>query len=320
MPDWRPSGDVAAATARAALLGRIRGWFAAQGVLAVDTPALGRATATDPNIASFEVAHTGWLQTSPEYYMKRLLAAGYPDIYSISRVFRAGEAGTRHLPEFTLVEWYRRDFDLDAIVRDSLDFLGHVLEQRYGGEPEIVDYRDLLLRHAGVDPLDCTPDDLARAAGADRRLRTSLGADRDAWLDLLAATVVAPRFAADAVTVVRHYPASQAALARLCPADPRVADRFEVYVGDLELANGYVELTDAAEQAARMASDREIRARRGLPAVPADERLLAALAAGLPPCAGVALGLERLQMLAAGCTDIKNVVTFADHREECRRP
>lgn len=311
MADWRPGGSVAAARRRARLLERIRDYFERTGALSVDTPALGAATATDPNIASIPAGNGGWLQTSPESCMKRMLAAGYPDIYSVCRVFRAAESGPRHLPEFTLLEWYRHGHLLSGIVADTLALLAHVLPEWMAAEPETLDYRDAFLRHAGLDPLEAGVAELARAAGADARLSAALADDRDAWLDLLFATVVSPRFAADRLTIVRHFPASQAALARLCPADGRVADRFEVFAGDLELANGYVELTDPAEQAARMDADLAARRRRDLPPVPRDERLLAALKAGLPGCAGVALGVERLQMLAERTGDIRNVVAFA---------
>ncbi|HEX5786571.1 MAG TPA: EF-P lysine aminoacylase EpmA [Woeseiaceae bacterium] len=310
MADWRPSGDAATARRRAILLRRVHRFFAGRGVLPVDTPALGAASVTDPSIASIAAGGGRWLQPSPEYYMKRLLAAGYPDIYAVCRVFRDGEHGCRHLPEFTLVEWYRRGFDLPRIEADTTALIAHVLPGHFAAPPEYVEYCDAFSRHAGIDPLGAPTAALAAAAGAHGNLAAALGEDRDAWLDLLLATVVAPRFAADRLTVLRHYPASQAALARLCPDDPRVADRFEVFAGDLELANGYVELTDAAEQARRMDRDRAIRHERGLPAMPRDHRLLAALAAGLPPAAGVALGFERLQMLADGASDIKNVVAF----------
>lgn len=312
MTDWRPTGGVDAARQRAALLARTREYFQRQDVLAVDTPALGAATVTDPNIESLAVGSAAWLQTSPEYFMKRLLAAGYPDIYAIARVFRKGETGRRHLAEFTLIEWYRRGFGLDEIIRDTLDLTGHVLEGQFRAPAEIIDYGDALRRHAGVDPFDASIADLADAADADTRLRTALDDDRDGWLNLLMATVVTPRFPAGHLTVVRHYPASQAALARRCPMNPAVADRFEVFAGDLELANGYVELTSPAELGARMDADLAARQHRAQSAVSRDHRLLAALAAGLPDCAGVALGLERLQMLAGGTADIKHVVTFGD--------
>lgn len=310
MTDWRPSSGPAAAARRSALLARAREYFDRQGVLAVDTPALVSAGVTDPNIESIPV-DGGYLHTSPEFAMKRLLAAGYPDIYSICRVFRAGERGRRHLREFTMIEWYRRDFGLDAIIADTLALIRHVLGRDDVDLPAtVIDYREAFVAHAGVDPLADPVSSFARAAGADDALAETLGDDRDAWLDLLMTTRIGPALAPRDLTVIRHYPASQAALARLCPANPRVADRFEVYAGDLELANGYVELTDAARQAARMDGDNERRRARRLPPVRRDEGLLAALKAGLPPCAGVALGAERLHMLAAGAPDIRDVITF----------
>ncbi len=312
MGDWRPTGDVNAARRRAELLARIRDYFRCRDVLAVDTPILGTGTVTDPNIESVAVGRAAWLQTSPEYFMKRLLAGGYPDIYAIARVIRAGETGRRHLAEFTLVEWYRRDFGLEAIIQDTLALTRHVIKGRFDAPAEIIDYAEAMRRHVGVDPFDAAVADLALAANADARLRQALDDDRDAWLDLLMATVVAPRFPAGRLTVVRHYPVGQAALARRCPMNPTVADRFELFAGDLELANGYVELTDPAELAARMDADLAVRAQRARCAVPRDRRLLAAMEAGLPDCAGVALGLERLQMLADGSDDIRNVVTFGD--------
>lgn len=310
MTDWRPSGSVAAAERRARLLARVRTYFEQTGALCVDTPALGAATATDPHIASIPAGDGGWLHTSPEFCMKRLLAAGYPDIYAICRVFRGGESGPRHLAEFTMLEWYRLGFALSDIIADTLALFAQVLPEITVAEPEFLDYRDAFLHHAGLDPFETGAGQLAEAVGADARLRATLAGDVNAWLDLLLATAVVPRFATDRLTIVRHYPASQAALARLCPADARFADRFEVFAGDLELANGYVELTDPGEQAARMDGDLDARRRRGLPRVPRDERLLAALTAGLPACAGVALGIERLQMLADRTSDIRHVVAF----------
>jgi len=174
-----------------------------------------------------------------------------------------------------------------------------------------LDYCDAVRDATGLDPLTADVASLADALGADDRLRGALGQEKDDWLDLLLATLVVPGFARDRLTILKHYPASQAALARLCPANPAVADRFEVFLGPIELANGYVELTDAAEQAARIAADNAARARRGRPVRPVDTNLLGALEAGLPECAGVAMGLERLQMIHDQTDDIRDVITFA---------
>ena len=298
---------------RAAMLARARRYFAGQDVLAVDTAALSPSAPTDPHIASMSVqAADSYLHTSPEFHMKRLLADGYPDIYTICRVFRDGESGRHHLPEFTMIEWYRHAMSLDAIIADALQLIAAILER-----PELVnsvsnrDYSSRFADIVAINPLDASIDQLADVANADEQLRLSLGEDRDAWLDLIMATKIAPRFSMNSLTVVKHYPASQAALARFCPANAGVADRFEVYYGALELANGYVELNDAQELARRMDNDLAVRDRLGMPAVPRDEQLIAALESGLPDCAGVAMGFERLHMVAAGADDIRNLVCFA---------
>ena len=312
---WRPSSPPETAMRRAAMLGAARRYFADRKVLEVDTPLLARTTVSDPQIESLEVLLAGtscFLQTSPEYFMKRLLAAGYPDIYQVCRAFRAGEAGRRHQPEFTLIEWSRRDFSLQEIMQDAAGLIGALVEpQRLTSPPVFLEYRDAFSRFAGVDPLLAPADELARAAGADERLMESLGRDRDAWLDLVLSLKVIPGFGAQRLTVLCHYPASQAALARTCPAEPAVADRFEIFYGDLELANGFVELKDPGEQERRFAADQARRRERGLELRPLDRKLLAALAHGLPDCAGVAVGLDRLLMINEMADDIRRVQTFA---------
>jgi elongation factor P--(R)-beta-lysine ligase len=316
MTDWRPSSDAAAARRRAAMLDRARHYFASEGVLAVDTPALGEFATTDPHIASLS-AHSEWfgdyfLHTSPEARMKRLLAAGYPDIYSICRVYRDGESGKRHAPEFTMLEWYRRGFDLDAIVADTIRLIAHCLDDaEIAARVEVVEFGAAVERVTGLDAFSAGVDALADCVAADARLRHEIGDERDAWLDLIMSTLVVPRLTADALTVIRHYPASQAAMARLNPVDPALAERFEVFFGELELANGYVELTDADEQRQRFDRDLDRRQRLGCAAVPWDRSLYAALGAGLPDCAGVAVGIERLQMVLDGSDDIRDVMTFA---------
>jgi lysyl-tRNA synthetase class 2 len=300
------------------MMARIRAYFGAAGVLEVDTPVLSPFAVSDTQIESFTIpdcaisASSLYLHTSPEFAMKRLLAAGYPDIYSICRVYRDGEAGRRHQPEFTMIEWYRLGMALSDIIQDAVSLIDQALD---GAAPEFapvqVEYSTAILDATGVDIREATPEVLADAANADRALRDAVGDERDDWLDLLLATRVIPTFPDDRLTVLRHYPASQAALARLCPDDPRVADRFEVFLGPVELANGYVELTNATEQAARLAANNEERARRGRPVRPVDADLLGALEAGLPECAGVAMGLERLQMIHDRTDDIRDVITFA---------
>ncbi len=317
MTEWLPCSDVDAARRRAGLQQRMRDYFCAEEVLEVDTPALAYAAGSDPNIeslvvrSSLEPERRLFLHTSPEFCMKRLLAAGFPDIYSICRVFRDGEAGPMHQPEFTMLEWYRIGFSLHDIVADTCRLIAAALDAPgLAADIDMLDYADAFQRYAGLDPLHASIEELADAARADADLRASIGGDRDAWLGLVMTTRVVPQFASDRLTVIRHYPASQAALARLCPADPHVADRFEVYYGETELANGYVELTDADEQLRRIEDELAKRQKAAKPVNPPDDALIAALRHGLPDCAGVALGLERLQMAMDGASEIGEVIAF----------
>lgn len=314
MSDWQPASGPGAAARRARMKQRIRAYFAAAHVLEVDTPVLSPYAVSDPQIESLEITRCQvsgrplYLHTSPEFCMKRLLAADYPDIYSMCRVFRDGESGRLHQPEFTMLEWYRLGMALDEIVADTVGVISAALDRDI--DVDTVDYRDAFIAACGLDPFVADIASLADAAGADDALRAAVGDERDDWLDLVLATRVTSQFAPEHLTVLRHYPASQAALARLCPDDNRVADRFEVFLGPVELANGYVELTDSEEQLRRIEADNLARRRRGRPVRPVDELLLAALESGLPDCAGVALGLERLLMLFNKTDDIANVITF----------
>jgi lysyl-tRNA synthetase class 2 len=299
------------------MLDGARRFFAERGVLEVDTPALSPSAVSDPHIDSLRVdlalqpGSTWYLRTSPEYPMKRLLCAGYPDIYEIARVFRDGEAGPRHQPEFTLIEWYRRGFDLDEMMHETVAMLTRLIEpSRLGGPPHYRSYADAFRNRVGIDPLSADVHALRRSANVDARLEEALGDRRDAWLDLLLATRVAPSFAVDRLTVLHRYPASQAALARLNPDDPSVADRFEVFHGAVELANGFVELTDAPEQTRRFAMDQAQRQSLGKSTAPIDDRFLDALQAGLPDCAGVAIGFDRVLMINEAAADIRAVMTF----------
>jgi lysyl-tRNA synthetase class 2 len=242
--------------------------------------------------------------------MKRLLASGYPDIYQVCKVFRDGESGSRHRPEFTMVEWYRRGFSLQAIIADALQLLDSMLDGLALADAGRSSYRDAFLTTTGIDPLTASVTEISDLVDADDSLRSSLGTDRAAWLDLLMSTRVAPGLPADRLTAIYHYPADQAALARLCPDDPVLADRFEVFLGPLELANGFVELTDADEQRARFEADRDRRRNRNLHVPDADDALIHALRTGLPDCAGVALGLDRVLMIAQGLDDIGATLTF----------
>jgi len=316
MTGWRPTSGPQVARSRAAILQRLRTCFDAESVLEVDTPALSTTAVSDVNIESLEVRSklteaSLYLHTSPEFCMKRLLASGYPDIYSICRVYRDGEVGHRHQPEFTMVEWYRLGFGLADIIANTLEVIAAALDDpSLTDDFLVIDYFNAFIDVSGVDPLQTSIDDLANVADADDELRQSLGDTRDDWLDLILATKIAPSFAANKLTVLQHYPASQAALAQICPDDSSVADRFEVFMGPVELANGYVELTDACVQAKRIANDQAKRELRGQAVRPHDNSLLAALKSGLPACAGVAMGLERLQMMHDKADDIRDVISF----------
>ncbi len=319
-PDWRPSADLEALRRRAALLRETRAYFAEQGVMEVETAVVARATVTDVQLASLRTHVAGhgdyYLQTSPEYAMKRLLAAGSGDIYQLARVFRDGERGTLHNPEFTLIEWYRIGFDADELMDDVTRLVTRLLSpHRALTTPERLTYRAAVHSIAGVDPFAA---DLAQLHGCLREHGIPLPVpppeERDDCLDLLMSTIVGPRLGAGHLTFVSDYPASQAALARVRTADPAVAERFELYLDGIELANGFHELSDAAEQRRRFERDLSERRTRGLHAPPIDECLLAALAAGLPDCSGVAVGFDRVVMAAAGARDIARVIAFSTDR------
>ncbi len=315
MSGWQPVASRTVLAHRAALLARVRDFFAARGVLEVDTPILSAAGTTDPQIESLRTCVSGrdarLLQTSPEFAMKRLLAAGSGDIFQICKVFRDGELGRWHEPEFTLIEWYRLGFDDAALMSEVESLIRCLLAPARTLQPaERVTYRDALRRHANVDMHDAADDELRSAAkrlGID--CRSALG--RDDLLDLLMGAIVGPRLGFEQPCFVCDYPASQASLARLRPGEPSVAARFELYMDGVELANGFHELTNAEQQRGRFEHDLAERARAAQPSVPIDERLLAALAHGLPDCAGVALGFDRLAALACDAGDVRSVLSFS---------
>ncbi len=308
---------IAALRQRAALNALIRTFFAERDVLEVETPILSEAGNTEPNIDSFQTRFSGhvsagsalrWLRTSPEYPLKRLLAAGVGDCYELGRVFRNGEAGGRHNPEFTMLEWYRVGWSHHQLVEETVALVRAALAlvQREASLT-VIDYRSLYIQQVGVDPFEATLEQL-QAPLADVRIEAD-GLTRDDWLDLLMTHCIQPHFRDDTLTVVHDWPASQAALARIRPGTPPLAERFELYLGAVELANGYHELNDADEQRARFVRDHAVRSARGavLPAL--DEHLLAALPA-LPDCAGVAVGVDRLLMAMNRTGRIADVLAF----------
>ncbi len=309
---WRASCSPETLRARADLLRQVRGFFHDRGVLEVETPLLCEAGVSDPAIENLLVEHgaslgrTRYLQSSPEYAMKRLLASGSGPIFQIARAFRDGEAGRRHNPEFSMLEWYRPGFSLAALMQEVADLVQASIGQR---ALEFISYRALFQRELGLDPLLADTAELAALARSQLDVGAMEGG-RDLWLDLLMSHLVEPRLAGRGLCFVYDYPASQAALARVESEDGvQVARRFELYVDGLELANGYHELADAAEQRRRFEADNLARREAGQPERPADERLLAALAS-LPDCCGVALGFDRLLMLALGGSDIRDVLAF----------
>jgi lysyl-tRNA synthetase class 2 len=316
--DWAPTADTRAIRLRARLNAAIRGFFARREVLEVETPVLSLAGNTEPNIASFSLEFSGrtngaprtrWLRTSPEHALKRLLAAGIGDCYELGRVFRDGEAGGRHNPEFTMLEWYRVGWDHQRLIEEVAELINAALAlvERHA-RLERIAWRDLYRERLAIDPITASDGELQRALG-DVRIDPE-GLTRDDWLDLLLTHRLQPGFAGDTMLAVFDYPASQAALARLRPGDPPLAERFELYLGLLELANGYHELIDPGEQRARFERDVSVRDSRGSVAPPIDDRLLSAMRSGLPPCAGVALGIDRLLMATLGSTRIADVLAF----------
>jgi elongation factor P--(R)-beta-lysine ligase len=317
MVDWRPAATRSMLEHRAALLASARNFFMDRGVLEVDTPIVVNAPVTDVHIHSARVTFADdprpfFLHTSPEYAMKRLLAAGSGDIYQICHVVRGLERGRQHNAEFTLIEWYRIGFSLDRLMSEVDLLVRHLLgDVAFTMSSERLTYREAFLRHLHLDPFTATLTQLSDAA---RTVGFAEGAQRDELLELLMGAVVGPRLGRNALTFVHDYPASQAALARLSPEDPRTALRFELYCKGVELANGFQELASATEQRERFEHDHEERQRLGLPSYEIDTRLLAALEAGLPECAGVALGFDRALMLAAGADHIDDVLVFPTDR------
>ena len=311
--DWRPGADGSALQARAELLSAIRGFFLERDVLEVETPLLCQAGITDPAIEALRVsrgeviAGPRYLQTSPEYAMKRLLAAGSGPIYQIARAFRDGESGHRHNPEFTLLEWYRPAFDHHRLMDETAALIHHCLGARPRSD---VSYRDLFLEVLGLDPFLASLGELEAKAREHLDVGGLCG-DRDLWLDLIMSHLIEPQLSDRGLCFVFDYPPSQAALATIAVVDGvSVAQRFELYVDGVELANGYLELCDPIEQRARFEAENTRRREHGLQQHALDERLLAALEHGLPSCSGVALGVDRLLMLCLGVADIRKVLAF----------
>ncbi|MFT4606482.1 MAG: lysyl-tRNA synthetase class 2 [Urechidicola sp.] len=308
---WRPSASLTAIQQRARIYRQIRTFFDARECLEVDTPLLSPTTNTDANIESIKALNLGqtlYLQTSPEFAMKRLLAAGIGSIYQICHAFREGEKGRRHNPEFTLLEWYRIGFDYDQLM-DEMELLIDDISGELN-QYQRISYRQLVLDHIGVDIDKVELLDLQQKVDQLVSGTRSSELDDDQCLDLLISLVIAPEM--KGYVFVYDYPVSQAALARVKMSNPTVAERFELFYDGLELANGFSELCDSSQQRQRFEGDNNCRLGAGLEPYPVDELLLSALSSGLPECAGVAIGLDRLLMVLLGKDSIDQVLSFVD--------
>lgn len=322
---WRPSASLASLTKSAALRRCIRQWMEEQNILEVCTPVLSRHATTDPHVPSICTNDQRYLHTSPEFPMKRLLAAHaqdsqtQPDLYQIAPVFRAGESGRYHNPEFSLLEWYRVNMDHNALMADTRSLLQHVW-QEFG-----LQWPGVQVRRYGVEVferLNCWPENASVSIienffkEANKSFPTSIGNDLDAALDLFMDEFVINEFPSGTFVLLKDYPSSQAALSRLGVDEHGrcIAERFEVYFGGIELGNGFHELSDSRLQQQRFEDDLQKREQMGEPAMPMDTYLLEALAEGLPDCAGIAIGLNRLHMVIGNHDSIDQVISFTDQR------
>lgn len=317
--EWQPSASIETLRERAQVLAQVRSFFAERSVMEVDTQSISQAAVSDPFIDSLPVAYQThpaaeivwhYLQSSPEYAMKRLLAAGSGAIYQLSKVFRNGELGRLHNPEFTMLEWYRPGFCEQQLMHEVRDLVDQVLGPQTWC---VLTYRELFIKYLDIDPFDCEILDLQTAVRAN--IDAPFEDDRkDTWLELAMSELIEPLL--NEPTLVEQFPASQAALAQVSEDayGNQVATRFELYAGGMEIANGYRELQDPDEQARRLAADMDTRKALGLPIRPTETRLVSALSSGLPDCSGVALGFDRLLMLKLGAQSIADVIPFGFER------
>lgn len=313
---WQPSATLKNLKIRAQIIKQIRDFFAARQVLEVETPVMCHTSVTDPFIQSIpalfqahpqEQEQRYYLQTSPEYAMKRLLAAGSGAIFQITKAFRQGEVGRFHNPEFSMLEWYRPGFDHHQLMDEMDELLQLILKM---GAAERKTYAELFEAYLKINPHQATLEELAACANVQNIQMADEVTDRDTWLQVLMSECIEPQIGLDRPCFVYDFPASQAALARIQRTNPPVASRFEVYVKGIELANGFHELQDVNEQRKRFENNLVARNVLGLSELPIDEYFLRALAHGLPDCAGVALGVDRLVMLATQSECIADVLSF----------
>lgn len=315
---WPATASSIALRQRADVYRCIREFFHSRHVLEIETPILSEAGNSDPNIESFHVQFSGpaqagnrtrWLRTSPEFALKRALSSGIGDCYELGRVFRNGEFGRKHNPEFTMLEWYRVGWNHRQLIEECIELVQQIFAlQEIGLQVVQLSYQDLFIRHVGLDPHSAMDDELCAAVQAITQINQD-GLHRDDLLDLLLTHCIEPSFPERQLTVIYDFPASQCALAKIRDGSTPVAERFELYLGGIELANGYHELTDAVEQKRRFQGDVELRQARGLPCPALDERLIASLH-HLPDCAGIAMGIDRLMMSLLKAESISDVVAF----------
>ncbi len=318
--DWQPACALDKLHLRAEVLATIRAFFAQRHVLEVETPLLASATGTDPQLDFFATRYAGvvppqqlYLQTSPEFAMKRLLAAGSGSIYQIAKAFRNGEHGRFHNPEFTLLEWYRVGFGLAELMQEVAElFAALFCLKNIGFRSEQLTYQAVFEQYTGLDALVFDVDAYTHYAITQHLTDAPrlCAAEHALWLDFLFSHQVQPHLGQQGITLVYAYPQCQSSLAKLNPQDNRVAERVEVFWQGVELGNGFYELDNVVEQEQRFDKEIAYRVEQGLPAVCKDKKFLAALAAGLPECAGIALGLDRIIMLLAGSTSIAEVIAF----------
>lgn len=317
---WEPKCNISQLKLRAQLLHTIRQFFLVKQVLEVETPLLCHATGTDPHLDFFRTKYQQgkhqqelFLQTSPEFAMKRLLAAGSGNIFQICKAFRNAESGRFHNPEFTILEWYRLDFVLNTLIDEVISLLSIIFSPYLSLQTsEKISYQNLFYQHTGLNPLI-----FSKAAYQKYALENQLSAAIDLcaeqhslWLDFIFSHKIQPTLAVNKITVIYAYPACQASLAKINSQNSLIADRFEVFVNGVELGNGFLELQDAIEQEQRFEAEIELRRQQNLPAVQKDELFLAALNAGLPDCSGVAIGLDRILMLLDNSVSIENILAF----------
>lgn len=317
--EWQPSASIENLLKRAKVIEEIRRFFKDRGVLEVETPVLSQFSVTDVHLSAFRTEYLSpfatktkplYLMTSPEYHMKRLLAAGSGAVFQLCKVFRNEEAGKRHNPEFTMLEWYRPHFDMYRLINEADDLLQQILDC---GPTESYSYQFVFQTYVGLDPLAATRAQLVEKA-RKHGFQCADDENRDTLLQFLFSEIVEPEIGKKCPTAVYHFPSSQAALAQISTEDLRVAERFEIYYKGLELANGFHELSDAHEQMRRFEQDNIQREKAGLPSQQPDLRFLAALKAGIPNCSGIALGVDRLLMIALGVECIEEVTAFGINR------